>query len=168
MSARYAGLGKVCVWKDSLLQSLKNRHGGWASTGFYKASWKRYHAHKVSCVWRKGQFGKGRHRLWCKCLISLLLKWCNALWQRHAGCEWVTVWSKIIAKFSKNILKEKVLGFAQIDIEVPDELYDKFSQIVPVFVVQEILIVIYLSKWKYIRKKLAEKQWREQKNYSFD
>ena len=29
--------------------------------------------------------------------------------------------------------------FAQVHIEVPDELYDKFSEMSPLFVVQEIL-----------------------------
>ena len=51
----------------------------------------RYHekdiTHKISCVWRKEQVDKGCHRLSCKCLISLLFGWCNALWQRHADCE---------------------------------------------------------------------------------
>ena len=45
---------------------------------------------------------------------------------------------KRFAKFSKDDSKEKVFGFAQVDIEVPDELYDKFSEVVPLFVVQEI------------------------------
>ena len=45
---------------------------------------------------------------------------------------------KRIAKFSKDVLKGKVFGFAQVDIEVPDELYDKFSEMPPLFVVQEI------------------------------
>ena len=45
---------------------------------------------------------------------------------------------KRIAKFSKDVLKGKVFGLAQVDIEVPDELYDKFSDMAPVFVVQEI------------------------------
>ena len=45
---------------------------------------------------------------------------------------------KRIAKFSKDILKRKVLGFAQVDIEVPDKLYDRFSEMPPLFVVQEI------------------------------
>ena len=45
---------------------------------------------------------------------------------------------KRIAKFSKDVLKGKVFGFAQVDIEVPDELYDKFSEMTPLFVVQEI------------------------------
>ena len=30
---------------------------------------------------------------------------------------------KGIAKFSKDVLKGKVFGFAQVDIEVPDELW---------------------------------------------
>ena len=35
-------------------------------------------------------------------------------------------------------MKGKVFGFAQADIEVPDELYDKFSEMAPLFVVQEL------------------------------
>ena len=45
---------------------------------------------------------------------------------------------KRIVKFSRNVLKGKAFGFAQVDIEVPDELYDKFSEMSPLFVVQEI------------------------------
>ena len=45
---------------------------------------------------------------------------------------------KRIAKFSKDVLKGKVFGSAQVDIEVPDELYDKFSEMSPLFLVQEI------------------------------
>ena len=45
---------------------------------------------------------------------------------------------KRIAKFSKDVLKGKVFGFAQVDIGVPDELYDRFSEMSPLFVVQEI------------------------------
>ena len=43
-----------------------------------------------------------------------------------------------IAKFSKYVLEGKVFGFAQVDIEVPDELYDKFSEMAPLFVAQKI------------------------------
>ena len=39
---------------------------------------------------------------------------------------------KRTAKFSKDVLKGKVFGFAQVDIEVPDELYDKFREMSPV------------------------------------
>ena len=45
---------------------------------------------------------------------------------------------KRIAQFSKDVLKGKVFWFAQVDIEVPDKFYDKFSVMVPLFVVQEI------------------------------
>ena len=45
---------------------------------------------------------------------------------------------KKIAKFSKDVLKEKVFGFEQDDMEGPDEFYDKFSEMAPLFVVQEI------------------------------
>ena len=45
---------------------------------------------------------------------------------------------KRIAKFSKDVLKGNVFGFGQVDIEVADELYDKFSEKSPLFVVHEI------------------------------
>ena len=45
---------------------------------------------------------------------------------------------KRIANFSKDVLKGKVFGFAQVDIEAADELYDKFKEIAPVFLVQQI------------------------------
>ena len=45
---------------------------------------------------------------------------------------------KRIAKFSKDVLKVKVFGFAQVDIEVPNEVYDKLSEMASLFVVQEI------------------------------
>ena len=45
---------------------------------------------------------------------------------------------KRIAKFSRDVLKGKVFGFGLVDIEVPDKLYDKFIQMAPLFVVQEI------------------------------
>ena len=45
---------------------------------------------------------------------------------------------KRIAKFSKDVLKVKVFGFAQVDIEVPNEVYDKLSEMASLFVVQKI------------------------------
>ena len=42
------------------------------------------------------------------------------------------------SKFSKDVLKGKVFGFAQVDVDVPDGLYDKFSEMARLFVVQEI------------------------------
>ena len=65
---------------------------------------------------------------------------------------------KRVAKFSIDVLKGKFFGFAQVDIEVPDELYDKFSEMSPVFVVQEILDRDIPEEMKIYREKLAEKQ----------
>ena len=45
---------------------------------------------------------------------------------------------KRTVKFSKGVLKGNVFGFGQVDIEVPDYLYDKFSEMRPLFVIQEI------------------------------
>ena len=45
---------------------------------------------------------------------------------------------KRVAKFSKDILKMKIFGFAQVNIEVTDEVYYKFSEMEPLFVVKEI------------------------------
>ena len=38
-----------------------------------------------------------------------------------------SLYQKRIANYSRDVLKGKVLGFAQVDIEVPDDIYDKFS-----------------------------------------
>ena len=59
MSARYAGPGKVWVWKDSCLRAVKNRRGRRAKASFYKVSWKRHHTYKIPRVWRKRQIDKG-------------------------------------------------------------------------------------------------------------
>ena len=64
---------------------------------------------------------------------------------------------KRIAKFSKDVLKGKVFGFAQVDIEVPDELYDKFSEISPLFVVQEIPDRDIPQEMKIYKKKTRRK-----------
>ena len=64
---------------------------------------------------------------------------------------------KQIAKFSKNVLKRKVFGFAQVDIEVPDELYDKFSKMPPLFVVQEIPDCAIPEEMKIYKEKTGRK-----------
>ena len=65
---------------------------------------------------------------------------------------------KRIAKFSRDVLKGKVFGFAQVDIEVPDELYDKFSEVVPLFVVQEIPDRDIPEEMKIYKEKTGRKQ----------
>ena len=64
---------------------------------------------------------------------------------------------KKIAKFSRDVLKGKVFGFAQVDIEVPDELYDKFSKMPPLFVVQEIPDCAIPEEMKIYKEKTGRK-----------
>ena len=61
------------------------------------------------------------------------------------------------AKFSRDVLKGKVFGFAQVDIEVPDELYDKFSKMAPLFVVQEIPDRYIPEEMKIYKEKTGRK-----------
>ena len=72
---------------------------------------------------------------------------------------------KRIAKFSKTVLKEKVFGFAQFDIEVPDELYDKFSEISLLFVIQQIPDCSITEEMKICKEKIGRKTVRGTKNY---
>ena len=65
---------------------------------------------------------------------------------------------KQMAEFSKDVLKVKVFGFAQVDIEVRDKLYDTFSEMPPFFVVQEIPDCAKPEEMKIYKEKLAEKQ----------
>ena len=72
---------------------------------------------------------------------------------------------KRIAKFSKDVLKGKVFGFAQVDIEVPDELYDKFSEMPPLFVVQEIRDCAIPEEIKIYKEKPGRKTVKVTKSY---
>ena len=61
------------------------------------------------------------------------------------------------AKFSKDVLKGKVFGSVQVDIEVPDELNDKFSEMAPLFVVQEIPDSDIPEEMKIYKEKIGRK-----------
>ena len=60
-------------------------------------------------------------------------------------------------KFSEDILKEKISGFTQVDIAVPNELYNKFSGMVLLLVAKAHLIVIYPKKLGCIKQMLEKK-----------
>ena len=64
---------------------------------------------------------------------------------------------KQIAKFSRGVLKGKVFGFAQVDIEVSEELYDKFSEMLPLSVVQEIPDCAIPEEMKICEEKTSRK-----------
>ena len=53
---------------------------------------------------------------------------------------------KRITKFSEDILKGKVLGFAQVDIKVPDEFYDKLARWHHYLLFKRFLIEMHPSK----------------------
>ena len=67
--------------------------------------------------------------------------------------------------FSWDVLKGKVFGFAQVDIEVPDELYDKFSEMPPLFVFQEIPDCDIPEEMKIYKEKTGRKTGKRTKNY---
>ena len=70
-----------------------------------------------------------------------------------------------LQKFSKDFLKGKVFGFAQVDIKVPDELYDKFSEMSPLFVVQEIPDRDIPEETKIFKEKTGRKTVKGTKSY---
>ena len=67
---------------------------------------------------------------------------------------------KRIAKFSKNVLKGKVFRFVQIDIEVPNEVCDKFSEMAPLFVDEEIPDCDIPEKMKIYKEKTGRKKMK--------
>ena len=93
--------------------------------------------HKISCVWRKEQIDKkiigyDANSLHHYCSGDVMPCGKGVLVVNEKLFE-----QKQTAKFFKGVLSRKVFGFAQVDIEVPNKLYDKFSEMAPLFVVQE-------------------------------
>ena len=67
---------------------------------------------------------------------------------------------KRIAKFSKNVLKGKVFRFVQFDMEVLNELCDKFSEMAPLFVDEEIPDCDIPEKMKIYKEKTGRKKMK--------
>ena len=72
---------------------------------------------------------------------------------------------KRIATFSRDVLKGNIFGFVQVDIEVPDEFYDKFSEMSPLFVVQEILDCSLPEELKIYKEKTGIKTVKAAKKF---
>ena len=70
---------------------------------------------------------------------------------------------KRIAKFPKDVLKGKVFRFEQVEIEVPDELYDQFSKVAPLFVAQEISDRDIPEEMKIYKEKTRRKTVKDSK-----
>ena len=130
MSVRHAG---ECE-KAAVYELL--RTGTPASTSFYTVS----HVYGEKSKLTRGIIGYDANSLYLYCLGDVMPCGKDTLVVNKKPFD-----LKRIAKFSKDVLKEKVFGFAQVAIEVPDEHYDKFREMPPLFVVQEILIVMILK-----------------------
>ena len=61
-------------------------------------------------------------------------------------------------EFSNDVLKGKVFGFAQVEIEVPDELYDKFREMPLPILVQEVPDRDIPEEVKIYKEKASRKQ----------
>ena len=103
ISVRHVGFAKVyvcvcvcvcvCV-KSSCLSAIRNINSWWGSVSVYNI-WKSCQTYQILCIWRKEQIDKEHQRIWCKFVVSLLLRLCNVLWYRHAHCDWETIWSTV-------------------------------------------------------------------------
>ena len=47
--------------------------------------------------------------------------------------------SSVIKDLSDKVMKNELFGFLQVDIHVPDELLEKFSEFSPLFIIEEVL-----------------------------
>ena len=72
---------------------------------------------------------------------------------------------KRITNFLKDVFKGEIFGFVQVIIDVLETLCDKFREIAPLLF-KRYMIVIYLRKWRYIKKKTRKKKHlKEQISY---
>lgn len=121
----------------------------------------------ISRVWRREQNDKTHHRLWCKFIILLRLRWCTALIPQSTYTLFVNEKpfdQKWITKFSKDSLNGKVLEFTQVDTEVPYELYVEINQMALLFVVQEISDCNITKTMKMYKEKTDRKTIKVTKN----
>ena len=70
-----------------------------------------------------------------------------------------------IQTFERNVLEDKFFGFAQVDIEVPHNLTDKFSEMPPLFVVDEIPDNRIPEKMKLYKKLTGRKTIKGTKKF---
>ena len=93
----------------------------------------RFHVHGKKGKLAKGLIGYDANALYLYCSGDVMPCGKDTLNVKKKPYD-----QKRIAKFSEDVLKGKLFGFAQVDIEVPDKLHDKFSEMPPLFFVQVI------------------------------
>ena len=91
------------------------------------------HVYKEKIKLTKGVIGYDANALCLYCLGDIMPCSKDTLVMKKKPYD-----QKQMAKCSRDILKGNVFGFAQVDIKVPGGLYNKFSEMPPLFVVQEI------------------------------
>ena len=121
---------------------------------------------KMSYVWKKSKLTKGikgydANALYIYCSGDVMHCVKDTLVVNKKQSD-----QKRIGIFCQDVLKGNCLGFAEVDIEETDKIYDNFSEIASLFVVQEtpncnILEEIKVSKERSGRKE----QSKEQKSY---
>ena len=70
---------------------------------------------------------------------------------------------KRFVKFSRSVLRGKVFGFVQVDNEVPEDLYGKFSEIPSLFVAQKVPDCDIHEEMKIYKEKAGRKAMKGRK-----
>ena len=113
----------------------------------------RLHVYGEKSKFTKGVIGDDANRLYISRSGDVMPRDKNSLAVNKKPFD-----QKRIAKFSKDVIKGNVFVFEQVNIEVRDEFCDKFSEMEPLFVVQEIPDRDIPKELKIYKEKLAEKQ----------
>ena len=92
----------------------------------------RYHVYGKKSKLTKGVIGYDANSLYLYCTVNVMSCGKDTMVMNKNLFD-----QKQIAKFSKDVLKDKVFGFAQVDVEIFNELYKEFSEMAPLLVVQE-------------------------------
>ena len=119
---------------------------------------KRSHVYEEKSKLTKGVVGYDANALYLYCLGNIMPCGKDTLNVKKKPYD-----QKRMAKFSEDVLKGKVFGFAQVDNKVPDELYDKFSEMSPLFVDQEILDRNIPEEMKIYNEKTGRKTMKRTK-----
>ena len=98
-------------------------------------------------------------RVRCQCVVFVLLRPTDALGKEKLVKVQNPTSQRNIERFNKKVLNDSLFGFAQVDIEVPEKLKDRFSEMAPLFVVDQITEVP-----KYMKKYREETGRKENKN----
>ena len=139
---------KICT-KNEAYEMLKTGMIGGPSIVFCRyaeagVSRIRSHIHSDSAAGKAGEAGE-KLRADTKTCRAVLGLDANSLYLFCSGQEMPCGKEKVFSersgekdKLIQNVLKDKLFGFFQVDIEVPEQLLDKFSEFSPLFILSEV------------------------------